>query len=67
RPFEDSEWQADTGAAALIMPAKTLYRLEEVAMLTPQVLALETGASRESAGYRIETYRKRKVELLKIR
>ena len=65
RPFEDTEWQANAFAAALLMPASGLATIErEVGVLTPALISERFRTSNQAAGYRLESYRRRKSQLL---
>jgi hypothetical protein len=64
--YRDVEWQANTFAACYLMPAVVLAQLEEEGRLTVDALANHYGASRESAGYRISTFRQRRGELMEV-
>lgn len=66
KPYEDTEWQANAFASALLMPAVGLYALErELGLLTVEEVTAQFGVSNEAAGYRIELYRARRAELLR--
>lgn len=66
RPLEDTEWQANAFAAALLMPASGLAELErETGRLTPSLISRRFRTSSEAAGYRLTSYRKRKALLLR--
>jgi hypothetical protein len=63
--FEDTEWQANAFASALLMPARGMQILEhEAGQLTVPMIVQHFSVSREAAGYRLELYSKRKLELL---
>lgn len=64
KPYEDSEWQADAGAAAVLMPATALARLEEQGPLTISTIMRIFGVSYEAAKNRLDHYSKRKAQLL---
>lgn len=65
KPYEDTEWQANAFAGALLMPAVGLNALErELGLLTIEEVTAQFGVSNEAAGYRIELYRTRRAELL---
>lgn len=52
--FRDSEWQADTFAAAALAPLWLLRLMKKAGRLSPEELSEVTGLSRESAAYRID-------------
>lgn len=63
--YEDTEWQANGFASALLMPARAIQTLEErEGKLTTALVVEHFGVSEEAAGYRIELYQRRKGELL---
>jgi len=65
KPYEDTEWQANAFASALLMPARGIYALEQGRnQLTPSLLARRFRVSAEAAGYRVELYRNRRNELV---
>jgi Zn-dependent peptidase ImmA (M78 family) len=65
KPFEDTEWQANALASALLMPAQGLLSLEqEQHELDAAVVAAQFGVSIEAAGYRLELFRSRRSDLL---
>ena len=65
KPFEDTEWQANAFASALLMPALGLAGLEEEdGFLTAASIATQFGVSREAATYRMKTFCDRRSELL---
>ena len=65
--FEDSEWQANAFAGALLMPAVGLAHLEESqGDLTPTLVADVFSVSRESAGHRLSNYSPRREELVRV-
>ena len=66
KPYEDTEWQANAFASALLMPAAGLQGLEDRSgWLTTSLIAARFGVSVEAAGYRLELYQDRRDELLK--
>jgi Zn-dependent peptidase ImmA (M78 family) len=66
RPFEDTEWQANAFASALLMPARGIADLEQdYAQLTASLIADQFGVSHEAAGYRLDLYNSRRNELLR--
>ena len=65
KPYEDTEWQANAFAGALLMPAAGLLALErEVRSLTATKVSELFGVSKQAAGYRIDLYSKRRAELV---
>jgi Zn-dependent peptidase ImmA (M78 family) len=65
KPYEDTEWQANSFASALLMPARGIYAIEQgFERLTPSLVAVRFGVSTEAAGYRLELYQRRRNELL---
>ena len=65
KPFEDTEWQANAFASALLMPARGIAALEEdYGQLTASLIADQFGVSHEAAGYRLNLYNTKKDELL---
>jgi uncharacterized protein DUF955 len=65
KPYEDTEWQANALASALLMPAQGLQSLEETrAELNTALVAAQFGVSYEAAGYRLDLFRNRRDELL---
>jgi Zn-dependent peptidase ImmA (M78 family) len=66
RPFEDTEWQANAFASALLMPARGIAALEQTyGQLTDSLIADEFGVSLEAAGYRLNLYNSKKEDLLR--
>jgi Zn-dependent peptidase ImmA (M78 family) len=66
RAYEDTEWQANAFASALLMPAGGMATLErEAGQLTVPMIVDRFSVSREAAGYRLELYSKRGAELLR--
>ncbi len=66
QPCEDTEWQANAFASALLMPAEGIQVLEEkFRTINPSLVAMQFSVSMEAARYRVELYRKRRDELLK--
>jgi hypothetical protein len=51
--YRDPEWQANAGAAALLMPARIAWRLLDRYGPRPSVLVEVFGVSKESASYRV--------------
>lgn len=64
KAFQDTEWQANAFAAALLMPARGLLELEKSGELSPDIVAEHFHVSGEAATYRLDTYNKRKKQLL---
>ena len=65
RAYNDTEWQANAFASALLMPVRGMVALERLKRkLTVSLIVDRFGVSHEAAGYRLELYGKRKVELL---
>jgi len=65
RAFEDTEWQANNFASALLMPAKGIFTLEErFGELQEHVLASAFRVSYEAAGFRLRLFNERRSELL---
>ena len=63
--YQDTEWQANAFAGALLMPAGGLQILEqEHGELSPDIIVEHFHVSVEAAGYRLELYNDRKKELL---
>jgi Zn-dependent peptidase ImmA (M78 family) len=66
KSFEDTEWQANAFASAVLMPAHGLVALErEYGYLDISLIAQRFGVSTEAAGYRLNCFTARKDELLK--
>lgn len=66
KPFEDTEWQANAFAGALLMPAKGMAALEKShGAITVSTLVNRFGVSSEAAGYRLELFNKRRSDLLR--
>lgn len=66
RPFEDTEWQANAFASALLMPARGIAALEQTyGRLTDSLIADQFGVSLEAAGYRLDLYNSKKEDLLR--
>jgi hypothetical protein len=65
KPYEDTEWQANAFASALLMPAAGLRSLEEEGLgLTPLFIARRFKVSKEAASYRLDLYGSRGRDLL---
>lgn len=66
KPYQDTEWQANAFASALLMPASGLASLErQRKYLSEAMIVRQFGVSLEAAGYRLKLYSERKTELLK--
>ncbi len=65
KPYQDTEWQANAFAGALLMPATGLLALERaIGSLTATDVSEFFGVSNEAAGYRIALYSNRRAELV---
>jgi hypothetical protein len=65
KPYEDTEWQANAFAGALLMPARGIVAIEKHhRIITTSTLMDQFGVSREAAGYRLELFNKRREDLL---
>ena len=65
KTFQDTEWQANTFASALLMPARGLLELEEkYNELSPFIIAEQFHVSTQAASFRLQLYRDRKEQLL---
>ena len=63
--YQDTEWQANAFAGALLMPARGLQILEQQhGELSEGIVTEHFHVSTEAAGYRLELYDDRKKELL---
>ena len=63
--YQDTEWQANAFAGALLMPARGLLILDqEHGELSTALVTEHFRVSAEAAGYRLELYNNRKKELL---
>lgn len=63
--YQDTEWQANAFASALLMPAQGLQILgHEHGEFSPDIIVEHFHVSAEAAGYRLELYNTRKKELL---
>lgn len=63
--YQDTEWQANAFAGALLMPARGLKILEqEHGKLSLATIVKHFRVSAEAAGYRLNLYNDRKMELL---
>lgn len=66
KPYEDTEWQANAFAGALLMPARGIALLEQQqGFLDTPLLVDRFGVSKEAAGYRLDCFLRRKEELLR--
>ena len=66
--FRDTEWQANSFASALLMPARGLLALEQKYNgLCPTDIAEHFRVSVQAASYRLELYNSRKEQLLQAR
>jgi Zn-dependent peptidase ImmA (M78 family) len=66
KPFQDTEWQANAFASALLMPARGLALLEKKrGYLSVPLITDQFGVSREAAGYRLEQFNTRRNDLLR--
>jgi Zn-dependent peptidase ImmA (M78 family) len=64
-PCQDTEWQANALASALLMPAKGIQALEEEHnSITVSLVAAHFRVSLEAAGYRLDLYQNRRDELV---
>lgn len=63
-PF-DTEWQADTFAAALLMPAEGLEQLRREGRLAVSVVASTFAVSHQAARFRIDNFSNRRLSLLR--
>ena len=65
KSYQDTEWQANAFASALLMPATGIAALERShRYLNASLLVREFGVSLEAAGYRLKLYTERKSSLL---
>jgi hypothetical protein len=65
KPYLDTEWQANGFAAALLMPARGLYALEERGGdLDAYVISEQYAVSMPAAEVRLKTYQSRKRQLI---
>jgi hypothetical protein len=65
KPYEDTEWQANAFASALLMPARGLAALQQChGALTSSLIADKFCVSREAAGYRLDLFETRRNDLL---
>lgn len=65
KTYQDTEWQANAFASALLMPARGLLVLEQMYDdLSPVIVAEHFRVSAEAASYRLELYIARKQQLI---
>lgn len=64
KAYQDTEWQANAFAAALLMPARGLLELERSGELSLDIVAEHFHVSDQAATYRLDSYNKRKKQLL---
>jgi Zn-dependent peptidase ImmA (M78 family) len=65
QPYEDTEWQANAFASALLMPARGIQALEqEHNAINSPLIAMQFRVSLEAARYRLDLYKERKEQLL---
>ena len=63
--YQDTEWQANAFASALLMPARGLLALEQkYDELSPTIIAEHFRVSAQAASYRLNRYNARKHQLL---
>ena len=63
--YQDTEWQANAFASALLMPARGLLALEQkYGELSPAIIAEHFRVSAQAATYRLHLYNERKQQLL---
>ena len=63
--YEDTEWQANAFAGALLMPARGLAELEKrYGRLSIDLIQDNFKVSREAAGYRLQLFTQRRNDLL---
>ena len=67
KAYEDTEWQANAFASALLMPARGLAALEaeRAGELWVGDIADRFGVSIEAAGYRLELWKEKRAQLLR--
>ena len=67
KPYQDTEWQANAFASALLMPAVGLVALEkEHGVISVGEVAGRFGVSHEAAGYRLELFTARRHQLTRL-
>ena len=66
RACDDTEWQANAFASALLMPAPGVAALEREngGLLTVSMIVERFRVSREAANYRLDLFTARRLELL---
>ncbi len=65
KPYEDTEWQANAFASALLMPAAGLVTLEDEGLeLSSLFVARRFRVSNEAASYRLDLFQSRRRDLL---
>ncbi|MDE1154845.1 MAG: ImmA/IrrE family metallo-endopeptidase [Acidobacteriaceae bacterium] len=63
--YQDTEWQANAFASALLMPAQGLAAIEaKCGFLSPSQVSAKYQVSQEAAFYRIQLFNQRRSELL---
>jgi hypothetical protein len=62
--YRDTEWQANSFASALLMPAKALVQLEREGRLSSIVIQAQFQVSQQAAVIRLEQYHKRRAQFL---
>ena len=63
--YQDTEWQANAFASALLMPARGLLALEQKCdELSPAIVAEHFRVSAQAASYRLDLYNAKKQQLL---
>jgi Zn-dependent peptidase ImmA (M78 family) len=66
KTYEDTEWQANAFASALLMPAQGIRELEqEQQSINTPMIATQFRVSLEAARYRLDLYQERREELLR--
>lgn len=66
KPYEDTEWQANSFSGALLMPAVGLVALEhEHGTLSDDLISDRFGTSLEASGYRRKLFESRRSDLLR--
>ena len=65
KTYQDTEWQANAFASALLVPARGLLALEQKHdELSPDIVAEHFSVSSQAASYRLDLYNDRKQQLL---
>ena len=62
--FRSSEWQANTFAAAILVPGPGLVYLEERGRLTPQDIRAMFNVSIQAAEKRIDTFSRHRADVV---